>query len=770
MATVDLYDTTLRDGTQREGISLTVADKLRVAALVDTLGVAYIEGGWPGANPKDSAFFAAAAAGDLQLSRATLTAFGMTRRPHGDAAADPTLRALLDAHTDVVCLVGKAWDLHVKEALGTTLEENLAMVADSVRLLRGEGRRVFFDAEHFFDGHAHDADYAVAVVEAAAEAGAECVVLCDTNGGLLPDRVETVTREVIARLGGDAQVGVHVHNDTDCAVANSLVALQAGASHVQGTINGIGERTGNANLCSIIGNLALKRGLEVVSDEELRRLTLVAHEVAEVMNLIPDPHAPYVGHAAFAHKAGLHVSALAKRADLYQHVEPERVGNSLRLLVSELAGKSTILLKGRELGLDLGDGSETAARILERVKDLEHAGYTFEAADASFELLVRDETGAGSEFFRLESFRTTVERRDDGRVVAEATVKLLRETVPAAVPGIAFLSGGQSAEVATEHLNAMNKLGPFPWELSFSYGRALQDPSLTSLGMPGVWTWGFGESWGLHYLDSVAANHNSSGRGYETFGNHTAVRRWAHGGGLGSLADACLVRMSETLADPDDSRPLPVTRVDEPSLSMTIGINTSPISGKDGSKLTARLIKGRLDAERVLGEGLIDHAAAEACGGKPFAAIRGLSRIYIKNRAHPLRSKQKTPANRLNLHHIIHAGGGEPPAQAGDRDDVEKDEVPEPQLAPETPAGLRRRRSTGDPRGRLRRGLFTTRRQSPARVEGFVALQEFGPDLRGRWQQIFLHAREVHRPFPDREQKREHDQRREIEKTAHARA
>jgi 2-isopropylmalate synthase len=424
MATVDLYDTTLRDGTQREGISLTVADKLRVAALVDTLGVAYIEGGWPGANPKDSAFFAAAAAGDLQLERAALTAFGMTRRPHAEAATDPTLGALLDARTEVVCLVGKAWDLHVKEALGTTLEENLAMVADSVRLLRGEGRQVFFDAEHFFDGHAHDADYALAVVEAAAEAGAECVVLCDTNGGLLPDRVEAVTREVIGRFGADTQVGVHVHNDTDCAVANSLVALQAGATHVQGTINGIGERTGNANLCSIIGNLALKRGLDVVSNDELRRLTLVAHEVAEVMNLIPDPHAPYVGYAAFAHKAGLHVSALAKRADLYQHVEPERVGNSLRLLVSELAGKTTIMLKGRELGLDLGDSSETATRILERVKDLEHAGYTFEAADASFELLVRDETGTGAEFFRLESFRATVERRDDGRVVAEATVKV----------------------------------------------------------------------------------------------------------------------------------------------------------------------------------------------------------------------------------------------------------------------------------------------------------------------------------------------------------
>ena len=421
---LDLYDTTLRDGTQREGIALTVADKLKVASLIDTLGVGYIEGGWPGANPKDTAFFAAAAAGDLALEQATLTAFGMTRRPHAEAAGDATLEALLDAGTGVVCLVGKAWDLQVKEAIGTTLEENLAMVADSIRLLRAEGRRVLFDAEHFFDGHNHDAGYALAVVEAAAEAGAECVVLCDTNGGLLPDAVEAVTRDVVARITPRTQVGVHVHNDTDCAVANSLVALNAGASHVQGTINGIGERTGNANLCSIIPNLKLKRGIEVVDDEDLRRLTHVAHEIAEVMNLVPDPHAPYVGHAAFAHKAGLHVSALAKRADLYQHVEPERVGNSLRLLVSELAGKSTIVLKGEQLGLDLSQDGAAVGRVLERVKELEHAGYAFEAADASFELLVREETGLAQEFFRLEGFRVIVERREDQTMVAEATVKV----------------------------------------------------------------------------------------------------------------------------------------------------------------------------------------------------------------------------------------------------------------------------------------------------------------------------------------------------------
>jgi 2-isopropylmalate synthase len=418
---VDLYDTTLRDGTQREGISVSVADKLRIATSIDTLGVSYIEGGWPGANPKDTEFFRRAAAGELPLQRAALCAFGMTHRPGRDAATDPVLTALLDACTPIVCLVGKSSSLHVTEALGVTREENLAMVADSVQLLRSEGRRVFFDAEHFFDGHAEDESYALDVVRTAAEAGAECVVLCDTNGGMMPDRVERVVRQVVG-LAGRTQVGIHVHNDTDCAVANSLVAVRAGATHVQGTINGIGERCGNANLVSIIPNLKLKCDLDVVDDADLARLTHVAHEVAEVMNLVPDPHAPYVGHAAFAHKAGLHVSALAKRTDLYQHVDPACVGNNLRLLVSELAGRSTIVLKGAELGLDLS--RDSVARILDRVKDLEYAGYTFEAADGSFELLVRDEAGQTSECFRLESFRTIVERYGDGRVVAEATVKV----------------------------------------------------------------------------------------------------------------------------------------------------------------------------------------------------------------------------------------------------------------------------------------------------------------------------------------------------------
>ncbi|MDP8977310.1 MAG: citramalate synthase [Actinomycetota bacterium] len=421
---LDLYDTTLRDGTQQEAVTLSVPDKLRVATLLDSLGVDYIEGGWPGTNPKDTEFFAAAAAGDLVLGRATLTAFGMTRRPGRAADGDPQLVALLAAATPVVCLVGKAWPLHVTDILRTTAAENLAMIADSIRFLRAEGRQVVFDAEHFFDGHLRDPGYALEVVRVAAESGAECVVLCDTNGGMLPDRVAAVTRRVVSELEGRCRVGVHTHDDTGCAVANSLMAVRAGAAHVQGTANGIGERCGNANLMSLIPTLSLKLGADVVGAEELARLTRVAHAVAEIMNLTPDPHAPYVGHAAFAHKAGLHVSALARRADTYQHVEPESVGNSARLLVSELAGRSTIVLKGRQLGVDLSGDDDLVGRVLDRVKQLEHAGYTFEAADASFELLVHGEVGQAPEPFRLESFRAIVERREDGGVVAEATVRL----------------------------------------------------------------------------------------------------------------------------------------------------------------------------------------------------------------------------------------------------------------------------------------------------------------------------------------------------------
>ncbi|MEE8603136.1 citramalate synthase [Euzebya tangerina] len=420
---VELYDTTLRDGTQQEGISLSVADKLKVARTIDSLGLPYIEGGWPGANPKDTEFFKRCAEGELDLDHAQLVAFGMTRKPGREAAGDENLAALLEARTPIVTLVGKSDIRHVTEAINTTGEENLAMLRSSFELIRSEGRRAFYDAEHFFDGYRRDRTYALEALQAAVAGGAECVVLCDTNGGMLPDEVRQVVTDVVATVGPHVQVGIHVHNDTDCAVANSLVAMECGVTHVQGTINGLGERAGNANLSSIIPNLTLKMGMEgLVADGAVARMNHVAHRVAEIMNVAVPPSAPYVGHAAFAHKAGLHASALAKNTDLYQHIEPARVGNELRMLVSELAGRATVVMKGADLGLDL-DG-DVANRVLQQVKDLEHLGYSFEAADASFELLVRRESGDITERFRLESFRTIVERREDGTAIAEATVKV----------------------------------------------------------------------------------------------------------------------------------------------------------------------------------------------------------------------------------------------------------------------------------------------------------------------------------------------------------
>lgn len=386
---LDLYDTTLRDGTQREGVTLSVADKLRVARRMDELGVAYIEGGWPGANPKDTDFFARAADGELKLEHATLVAFGMTRGPGRAAADDPLIQGLVDARTDVICLVGKSWGYHVDHALGVPREENLAMVADSISYLRGLGKRVFFDAEHFFDGHARDHDYAVDVVRVAAEAGAECVVLCDTNGGMMPWDVADIVKSFVDEL--DCQVGLHFHDDGGCAVANSLLGIEVGATHVQGTANGLGERCGNANLFTILGDLQLKRGLELVAPERLERLTEISHTIAELCNQTTPSMTPYVGHTAFSHKAGLHASALAKAPDMYEHVPPALVGNHQRLVVSELAGRSNILLKAREFGLEITD--QQAREVLAEVKRRESEGWTYEAADASFELLLRRFSG-----------------------------------------------------------------------------------------------------------------------------------------------------------------------------------------------------------------------------------------------------------------------------------------------------------------------------------------------------------------------------------------
>jgi 2-isopropylmalate synthase len=415
---VDIFDTTLRDGSQQEGLSLTVDDKLRVAEQLDHLGVAFIEGGWPGANPKDEEFFARAPA-ELRLSTATLVAFGSTRRPGVRAEDDEVLRHLVKANTEAVCIVAKASELHVTEALRTDLDEALAMARESVSFLREHGLRVFFDAEHFFDGYRDNPDFSLRVLQAAADAGAETLVLCDTNGGTLPHDVERIVADVVGRF--ESQVGLHFHNDSGCAVANTLAGVRAGATHVQGCINGYGERTGNADLSAAIPNLSLKLRVRTIPPERLERLTPVSHHIAELVNVAPNPQQPYVGAAAFAHKAGLHTSAIARRRDAYEHIAPDLVGNGTRFVVSEMAGRSTLALKAEELGLDLG--SDELGQVLETLKTLEHRGYHFEVADGSLELLLRRATGWEPDFFELESFRVISDH--DGRHTTEATVKVL---------------------------------------------------------------------------------------------------------------------------------------------------------------------------------------------------------------------------------------------------------------------------------------------------------------------------------------------------------
>ncbi|HIE67359.1 MAG: citramalate synthase [Acidimicrobiales bacterium] len=428
-AAVEIYDTTLRDGAQLEGISLTVADKLRIAEQLDRLGVHYIEGGWPGSNPKDEEFFARART-ELNLERSRLVAFGSTRRVNGDAAGDATLANLLAAETEVVCIVGKASAYHVTEALRTSLDEGVAMVADSIRYLKSHGRTVFFDAEHFFDGYRDDPEFTLRVLHGAAEAGADCLVLCDTNGGSLPGQVEEMVAAVVAAV--DCQVGVHLHNDTGCGVANALAGVAGGATQVQGTINGYGERVGNCDLVPIIANLTLKMGVETLPEGRLAELTSVAHHVAELVNFAADSQQPYVGTTAFAHKAGLHTSAISRRSDAYEHIDPELVGNGTRFLVSEMSGRSTIELKANQLGIHL-DG-EVLGEIVETLKELEYAGYHFEAADASLELLMRAASGWSHDYFTLESFSVNVGHRSGSgsrawndvavQVETEATVKV----------------------------------------------------------------------------------------------------------------------------------------------------------------------------------------------------------------------------------------------------------------------------------------------------------------------------------------------------------
>ena len=451
---VEIFDTTLRDGTQGEHVSLSAADKIRIACRLDAAGIDMIEGGWPGSNPKDMEFFRRAR--DVDWGHAAICAFGSTRRVQFAPEDDPNLRAMLDAATDTVSLFGKSWTLHATVALGVTLEENLDLIASSVRYLKAQGRRVLYDAEHFFDGYADDPVYALTTLAAAAEAGADVLVLCDTNGGTLPSQVGAAVREVRARFA--TPIGIHTHNDGGCAAANALIGVEHGVRHVQGTINGIGERCGNADLCSVVPGLQLKLGFECLPGDALGALAELSHFVDDVANLDPVHRAPYVGRSAFAHKGGIHVSAVMKDPRAYEHIDPAAVGNHRRVLVSDLSGQSNIRYKAAEFGVELDD-SDLARDTVGRIKELENLGYAFEGAEASFELLLREARGEQVRFFELERVRVRTEMGVGGEhseasmvvsvggsrehVVAEgdgpvdAISRALRKAVVGVYPGLA---------------------------------------------------------------------------------------------------------------------------------------------------------------------------------------------------------------------------------------------------------------------------------------------------------------------------------------------
>ncbi len=420
---IEIYDTTLRDGMQREGMSVSVDEKVQIALRLDRLGVHYIEGGFPGSNPKDVEFYQKMAGRRLRTAR--LAAFGMTHRRGTPPYRDPLMRELLKVGTPVVTIVGKSWKLHTQKVLRVRLEENLRMIAATVRFLAGKGREVFYDAEHFFDGFRDDPDYALATLSAAAEAGAARLVLCDTNGATLPAEAADIVRRVCQELSG-VPVGIHAHNDSDCAVAVSLMAVEAGAAQVQGTINGYGERCGNANLVSVIPALKLKLGLECVSGARMAGLTEASHFVAEVVNISPEPHQPYVGENAFAHKGGLHISAALRDARTFEHVDPALVGNRQQILVSELAGRATVLKKAAGMGIDLSEDNEALGRLLKRLKEKEHQGYHYEVAEASFELFLRRELGLHRDVVELDNFRVIVQKRKRA-VISEAKIVLRGE-------------------------------------------------------------------------------------------------------------------------------------------------------------------------------------------------------------------------------------------------------------------------------------------------------------------------------------------------------
>ncbi|PSN12631.1 citramalate synthase [filamentous cyanobacterium CCP5] len=423
-----IYDTTLRDGAQREGLALSIEDKLLIARRLDELGIPFIEGGWPGANPKEVQFFWQLK--EAPLTQAEIVAFCSTRRPHRRAEEDPMLQPILAAGTRWVTLFGKSWDLHVTEGLQTSLEENLAMIGDTIAYLKSQGRRVIYDAEHWFDGYQANPDYALSTLQAAVEAGAEWLVLCDTNGGTLPHEVGAIAAAVhqwLAAQGATVQIGIHTHNDSGTAVANALAAVQAGATMVQGTINGYGERCGNANLCTLLPNLQLKLHRPCIAPEQLATLAETSRFISEVVNLAPDDHAPFVGRSAFAHKGGIHVSAVERNPRTYEHLPPEAVGNRRRVVISDQAGLSNVLAKARSFGFELEKADPRTRHLLDRIKQLEHQGYQFEAAEASFELLLREALGLRPRYFELTGFRVNCERLPDGvdwRSNSLATVKV----------------------------------------------------------------------------------------------------------------------------------------------------------------------------------------------------------------------------------------------------------------------------------------------------------------------------------------------------------
>lgn len=419
MRRVEIYDTTLRDGAQAEDVSFSVEDKLRITQKLDELGIPYIEGGWPGANPKDTGYFREVRR--LPLRHSCVVAFGATRKASNKVQQDAGIKTLLGAQTEVVTVVGKTWDLHVTEALGISLKKNVEIISDSLAYLKSKKRRVFFDAEHFFDGYKSNPDHAMATLLAAAQAGVDCVVLCDTNGGTMPWELQEIFSRVVREV--KAPLGIHAHNDADMAVANSVLSAQLGATLIQGTVNGLGERCGNANLCSIIPNLQVKLKMRCLTDEQLGRLKEASRFVYEIANLSPNSRLPYVGESAFAHKGGIHVHAVRKNPLTYEHVRPEIVGNRQRFLVSDYAGKSMVLQKAAEYRIKIAENSSELREILEGLKALENQGYQFEGAEGSFELLVRKATGHHNRFFDLVGFRVIVEKREgQEEPVSEATI------------------------------------------------------------------------------------------------------------------------------------------------------------------------------------------------------------------------------------------------------------------------------------------------------------------------------------------------------------